>query len=427
MDFPKALFNQAGCDPEGQMQANPFAAAMQQFMVGPEAAHFVPQMADQHMHDAFEDAWETSGHHPTHMQYPNAVMEQAWGDELAVAEQVWAEQQQLQEAWDEQEPDLDHTFEGIWKVIEQEIEQGRHFVPVAKQYEYKFAPMNPYLEAPNPFEIGIGKLSHGDVNEAILAIEAAVQKEPEFSEAWRLLGSTHSENDDDPSAIAAFMRGYEIDPFNIDSLLSMGVSCTNEMDEIQALEHLKNYLLNHPDYSGLPAPDQLNKAALVNMFEHATLINPNDSDVISALGVLYFMSRNFEAAARTFNRAIDIVPTDHTLWNRLGACMSNLNNIPEAIKAYSRALELRPFYVRAWVNLGIAYSNMRDYKQAARFYLCGLALNPKASHVWSYVNTAFICMKRLDLCEKTEAKDPYLFKDEFDVITRADLPPTALG
>jgi peroxin-5 len=429
MDLSKALFNQAGCDPDGQMQSNPFTAAMQQFLLGPDSGHFIPAMADQQMHDHFDDAWEVSGV-PQHMEQHPAVMEQLWQEEMHAheeAERVWAEQE-MQAAWQEEEEEgqLNVDFEGIWKEIEREMQAAAdNFTPVVKTYEYKFAEFNPYLDDPNAYEIGIAKLGEGYVNEAILAIEATVQKNPEFSEAWRLLGNIHSENDDDTNAIAAFMRCHEIDPFNIDSLLSMGVSCSNEFDIQQALEHLKNYLLNHPDYSGIPVPRQLTKADLVHMFEHAHLMNPADADVASALGVLYFMSRNFEAAADIFKRGIEIRPQDHTLWNRLGACMSNLKNTQEAIVAYQRALELRPFYVRAWVNLGIAYSNLKDYSEAARFYLCGLALNPKAEHVWNYVNTAFLCMKRVDLCEKTELKDPYLFKDEFHVITRDELPKAA--
>jgi peroxin-5 len=75
------------------------------------------------------------------------------------------------------------------------------------------------------------------------------------------------------------------------------------------------------------------------------------------------------------------------------------------------------------VNIGIAYSNLKEYEKAARFYLCALSLNPEADHVWNYLNTAFMYMNRGDLIEKMyETKDPEAFKDEFHIISAADLP-----
>lgn len=40
----------------------------------------------------------------------------------------------------------------------------------------------------------------GVLSEAILALEAAVAREPSHTEAWRLLGTAHAENEDDMQA-----------------------------------------------------------------------------------------------------------------------------------------------------------------------------------------------------------------------------------
>ena len=104
---------------------------------------------------------------------------------------------------------------------------------------------------------------------------------------------------------------------------------------------------------------------------------------------------------------------DHTLWNKYGACMSNNMDIPRAIHAYEQALELRPNYVRTIVNLGLAHNRMQDLKSAANCFLNALVLNPNVTHVWNYLRNAFVKMNRFDLLEKLEARDPYMFKDEF--------------
>ena len=50
-------------------------------------------------------------------------------------------------------------------------------------------------------------------------------------------------------AIIAFKKAYEIDPYDLDSLLCLGISCTNELNEKEATEYLNAWLKYHPDYS----------------------------------------------------------------------------------------------------------------------------------------------------------------------------------
>ena len=66
--------------------------------------------------------------------------------------------------------------------------------------------------------------------EAIVCLQAEVQKNQENAEAWRLMGQLYQENDQDDYAIIAFKRAYEIDPYDLDSLLCLGISCTNELE-----------------------------------------------------------------------------------------------------------------------------------------------------------------------------------------------------
>lgn len=62
---------------------------------------------------------------------------------------------------------------------------------------YVFSDMNPYVGHPEPMKEGQELFRKGLLSEAALALEAEVMKNPENSEAWRLLGVTHAENDDD--------------------------------------------------------------------------------------------------------------------------------------------------------------------------------------------------------------------------------------
>ena len=63
--------------------------------------------------------------------------------------------------------------------------------------DYEFQVSNPYLTHDNPFAEGEQLFRDGILGEAALAFEAALQREPHRTDAWRLLGIVHAENEDD--------------------------------------------------------------------------------------------------------------------------------------------------------------------------------------------------------------------------------------
>jgi len=88
--------------------------------------------------------------------------------------------------------------------------------------------------------------------EAIICLQAEVQKNPDNAEAWRLMGQIYQENDQDEFAIIAFKKAYDIDPYDLDSLMCLGISCTNELNKSEATQHLLSWLRYHPDFNSLP-------------------------------------------------------------------------------------------------------------------------------------------------------------------------------
>ena len=62
-----------------------------------------------------------------------------------------------------------------------------------------------------------------------------------------------------------------------------------------------------------------------NAFNHASALKPLDTHVLTALGVLQFIRRDFDKAAVYFERAIKENPIDHSVWNKYGAALANSN------------------------------------------------------------------------------------------------------
>lgn len=281
---------------------------------------------------------------------------------------------------------------------------------------YVFSDMNPYVGHPDPLKEGQELFRKGLLSEAVLALEAEVLKNPDNAEGWRLLGIAHAENDDDQQAIASMMRAQEVDPTNLEVLLALGVSHTNELEQSAALKYLYQWLRNHPKYGTLsPAEmsDSLYYADVARIFNEAAQLSPEDADVHIVLGVLYNLSREYDKAIDSFKTAIKLKPQDYSLWNKLGATQANSVQSAEAIEAYQQALDLKPNYVRAWANMGISYANQGMYEESIRYYVRALAMNPKADNAWQYLRISLSCASRNDMLEACDSRNLDVLQKEF--------------
>lgn len=278
-----------------------------------------------------------------------------------------------------------------------------------RQEGYQFAAENPYTDDADSFAKAKHLFRRGVLSEAVLALEAEVARRPDHTDAWRLLGTAHAENEDDLQAIAAMDGALRSSPSDLEVLLSLGVSHTNEMDAAEARGYLGRWLRQHPQHGSLateaPLDSSQRHSHLVRQFEAAAMAAPAEADLQVALGVLHNLGRSYDAAVSAFRNALTLRPADYSLWNKLGATLANSNRSREAVAAYQRALELKPNYMRAWANMGIAQANLGSYDASARFYIRALGLNPSAHSVWGYLRTSLACAGRLDVMPLLDAED----------------------
>eukprot|EP00929_Paragymnodinium_shiwhaense_P000396 TRINITY_DN100651_c0_g1_i1.p1 TRINITY_DN100651_c0_g1~~TRINITY_DN100651_c0_g1_i1.p1 ORF type:complete len:704 (-),score=148.31 TRINITY_DN100651_c0_g1_i1:219-2330(-) len=376
------------------------------------------------------------------------------------ADEAHAERTQLDKMWKDAAGE-DQSLDEVWRTIAKESgmddllgdeseaalmekfwrddEMGMQDIwsnvrPAEKQYQ--FQENNPYLSEESPLALALRLIREGRDREALLALEAEVTRNPESSEGWRIMGQLYAEMDQDVEAIQCLRKGHEVDPYNLDSLLALGVSCTNELDQLPALRYLRQWIENHEEHSllvqGLDPPAQYEYEAwrkqVTDLFNQAAEANPMDADVAVALGVLGNLNRDYDAATKALANACRLRPNDHTCWNKLGATLANSGRSEQAVIAYHQGLLLKPNYARSWSNLAIAHANLHQHADAARFYLSSLALNPEATHIWSFLHSAVLNMNDLkgDVFSALDSRDINGMKEFVDgVLDPATLPAPA--
>ena len=81
-------------------------------------------------------------------------------------------------------------------------------------------------------------------------------------------------------------KGLEADAYNLDALLALGVSQTNELERKEAISNLLNYIKFHPQYCELRIPqieaESIVEAihSVISLFRKALQMNPRDEDIL---------------------------------------------------------------------------------------------------------------------------------------------------
>lgn len=267
--------------------------------------------------------------------------------------------------------------------------------------EYTFEDRNPFLgQHADPFAEGLKALERDDIPSAALLFEAAVQKNDKDPVAWRYLGTTQAQNEQDLLAIKALRNCLVLDPTDQAARLAIAPSLVNENYSHETCKNLLEWLINHDKYKSLGASlemfyaldNQMDDMTRLDSTTHrghylyvreqfinAARASPDmpDPDVQNMLGVLLNMDGAYTEAVDCFKSALSVNENDSLLWNRLGATLANGNKPEEAVVAYRRALELSPGFIRSRYNLAISLIHLNCYEEAAKQLV--LILNTQAA------------------------------------------------
>jgi peroxin-5 len=264
---------------------------------------------------------------------------QNWSEEFNRMEELYAGdttdwQRQFQEIWNEMKEskeaaggDWASDFKDIFPsdMEPETIEVDPVFSPCE---EYIFEKENSFLEHPDPYQAGIDLISgQGSLSLAALAFEAAVQRDVHNSNAWMHLGKIQAENEKEEPAIAALQRSVQENPNNLEALMNIAISYTNEGRLNEAYASLHRWLRTQypqlqmpPTQRGDDMHDLLTKYYLQAVHQNPSSV---DSSLQIGLGLLFYNVQEYDKSIDCFTAALSTRPNDYLLWNRLGATLSN--------------------------------------------------------------------------------------------------------
>lgn len=307
-----------------------FAVWRDEFMNHPEVANMNPEQLAE-----FETAFQK------HFDWANEFdlqkgkerldlnSNRSWEEQFAAFDEQLGEEEmakKVEEAAAAADPAFEQ-FEHVWQSIRDQVAEDNdwedefgNFNPDGAIYkpdlgEYVFEINNPYLNHPDPMAEGLRLLEQGgSLSEAALAFEAAVQKDPNYSEAWTNLGNVQAQNEKEEPAIRALERAIQADPGNLEALMSLAVSYTNESYDHAAYQTLERWILQkYPSLLGdQPLPQPASPFELhdrvTDLFLKAARQAPDgqamDPDVQVGLGVLFYGSGDLDKAIDCFATAL---------------------------------------------------------------------------------------------------------------------------
>ena len=85
----------------------------------------------------------------------------------------------------------------------------------------------------------------------VLALEAAVQRDPTNAAAWFELGVKQQENEREAKAVQALRRAIDLDPSHLPTWLALAVSYTNDNHRLGTYDAIREWVLRNPQYEAI--------------------------------------------------------------------------------------------------------------------------------------------------------------------------------
>jgi protein O-mannosyl-transferase len=221
--------------------------------------------------------------------------------------------------------------------------------------------------------LGVVISQKGEIDEAIVHYQTALQLQPDYSDADYNLGNALLQKGEIDEAISYFREALEIRP---------------------------NYMAHEGLGVGLVRRGEVREAIL--HFEAAVRLRPNDPEGHGNLAAALMRDRKVEEAIAHWQESLRIRPDNAEIQNYLATVLLQKGQVNEAAAHWQKSLELQPGNADTANNLGIAISQEGRVTEAIALWEKTLALQP--GNVSAQSNLAWVLATSADPAIRDGAK-----------------------
>jgi len=199
--------------------------------------------------------------------------------------------------------------------------------------------------------------------------EKIIADKREFADVYNMLGVINHQAGEFSRAINYFQKALKINPNYTEAMLNLSV-LYNDLGEYKQARAL----VAKSKKETKKTRDQLDpflKGKLAN--KHAEV-----GDLYRGVGV-------YDRAVEEFQKALELAPNFYDIRNRLGICLRELGKKKESLKEFQKIAKEKPSYMEAQVQLGVTHYSLGQKKEARQVWNKLAGINPKHELVRMYL------------------------------------------
>lgn len=203
-------------------------------------------------------------------------------------------------------------------------------------------------EAAQFFLKGNVQLQKREYREAIRFYSEALDKKPDFADAYNNRGLAKFRNDDREGALADYTRAIEADPDYGAAYLNRAEARLDMGDAGGSLDDLQRIEKQYADSAFFQvrvgdAHVRLNEPARAQVaYDKALRLSPDNVEALTNRGALFFSQKQFDAARADIGRALQLDPRQDAALNNQSLLLAQAGRYAEALPFVERALAVRP-------------------------------------------------------------------------------------
>lgn len=231
-------------------------------------------------------------------------------------------------------------------------------------------------------------------------LQRAIEKDPSFGDAYRLLATVQEHFGRLEEMNLALDRAAHCPPFRqapdlwidaladlcyeTEQLLVLGSKAITRGDMDAALNKFYRRAMEL-DPKNPKVQLAMGKAMLMigqtkdasGFFQKTIELDPKSDEAYFLWGVVLQIEKKLEEAEQMFLKALDLQPENANVLNNLGVALLEQKRFQEAIKYLNKALDIDPEHISARYNLGMSFWGMGRTRDAIEQYSYVLRLKPE--------------------------------------------------